>query len=335
MYFDAALPPVSLASVPEIAQQAEALGFAALWSSETSHDPFLPLTLIAEHTSKIQFGTAIAVSFARSPANLAYTAWDLSQYSQGRLILGLGTQVKAHIERRFGMPWPYSVVKKLREQIQAIHTFWNCWQDNQPFNFQGEYYRLNLMSPFFNPGPISHPHIPIFIAGVNQGLARLAGEIGAGFIVHPFHSIRYLKNIILPAIEAGAKKVGKNRADLQISATVFSVTSSAEADFARSQIAFYASTPSYRVVMAQHGWEDTAEKLSALAARGRWGEMPALITDTMLETIAVVADEQHLAHALQQRYQGILDRLALYTPFTPGHKDAFWKQLISELQNDG
>lgn len=332
MYFDAALPPIPLSQVVDIARQAEKIGFSALWSSETSHDPFLPAALIAEHTQCIQFGTAIAVSFARSPATLAYTAWDLSQFSHGRFILGIGTQVKAHIERRFGTPWPDSVTGKLREQIQAIHAFWACWQDGLPLNFKGTYYKLNLMSPFFNPGAISHPKIPIFIAGVNQGLARLAGEVADGFLVHPFHSILYLKNMLLPSIEDGCVRSGRKRSDLQISATVFTVTNQEEADFTRTQIAFYASTPSYRAVMAQHGWEAVAEQLSLLAARGRWGEMPALITDTMLETFAIVTDANHLSDALQKQYGGILDRLTLYTPFTPGQRDPFWKKLSDELQ---
>ncbi len=333
MYFDAALPPVPLSDVVEIARQADQLGFNALWSSETSHDPFLPAVLIAEHTQRIQFGTAIAVSFARSPTTLAYTAWDLSQYSQGRFMLGIGTQVKAHIERRFGMPWPESVVGKLREQIQAMHALWACWQENQPLNLRGEYYRLNLMSPFFNPGSISHPNIPIFIAGVNRGLARLAGETADGFLVHPFHSTTYIKSALLPAIQEGLALRGRERSNIQISATVFTVTNRDEADFVRSQIAFYASTPSYRAVMAQHGWEAVAEQLSALAARQRWGEMPSLITDTMLETFAVVTDSDHLSATLQQKYGDIIDRLTLYSPFMPGQRDSFWKKLITELQN--
>src|SRR5512137_1902374 len=181
---DATLPPVSLSKVPTIARAAEEMGFNALWSTETMHDPFLPGALIAEHTQRLRFGTAVAIAFARSPANLAYNAWDLSQASGGRFILGLGTQVKAHIEKRFGMPWPDSVVGKLREQIGAIRAFWNTWQTGEPLNYRGEYYRLSLMTPFFNPGPIEHPNIPIFIAGVNRGLASLAGELADGFLVH-------------------------------------------------------------------------------------------------------------------------------------------------------
>src|SRR5512145_1037493 len=204
MKFDATLPPIHLKDVPALAKAAEAIGFDALWTQETQHDPFLPCALIAEHTSKLRMGTGIAVSFARSPANLAYTAWDLAAQSGGRFLLGLGTQVKAHIERRFGQPWPDSVTGKLREQIEVIRAFWDNWQNGTKLNYRGEYYKITLMSPFFNPGPLPHPNplpqgegtrgpIPIYIAGVNTGLAKLAGEVCEGFHAHPFHSVRYLK----------------------------------------------------------------------------------------------------------------------------------------------
>ncbi len=331
MYFDASLPPVPLAQVTPIARAAEALGFHALWTSETQRDPFFPCILIAEHTQRLHMGTAIAVSFARSPATLAYKAWDLAQYSQGRFILGLGTQVKAHIERRFGMPWPESPVGKLREQILAIRAFWQSWQTGTPLNVRGEYYRLTLMSPFFNPGPIEHPSIPIYIAGVNTGLARLAGETCQGFHVHPFHSLRYLREVILPAIEEGLRRADRQRQEIQISVTAFVATNEQEKAFARSQIAFYASTPSYHSVMALYGWQDLAARLSAHAARGEWGEMPALISDEMLNEFCLIAPEADLAAALRERYQGLADRLTLYTPFIPGEKDAFWSRLIQEL----
>jgi probable F420-dependent oxidoreductase len=329
MKLDASLPAVPLTQVPAIARAAEQMGFQAVWTSETQHDPFLPGALIAEHSQKLSFGTAVAISFARSPANLAYQAWDLAQASQGRFILGLGTQVKAHIERRFGMPWPASVVGKLREQIQAIRALWHTWQTGEPLNFRGEYYKLTLMSPFFNPGPIAHPEIPIYIAGVNPGLARLAGEVADGFHMHPFHTPRYLMEVLLPAIEVGALKAGRRREDVKISTTAFVVTSPEEANFVRQQVSFYASTPSYRPVMALHGWENVAADLSALAARGRWGEMPALISDEILETFAVVGSLQALPGALSQRYQGHVDRLGLYLPFAPGQRDDFWQALLA------
>jgi len=331
MRLDAALPPVPLSSIPAITRAAESLGFSGLWSSETIHDPFLPGALVAEHSHQLDFGTAIAVSFARSPATLAYIAWDLADALQGRFILGLGTQVKAHIERRFGLPWPDSVIGKLREQIAAIRAFWRCWQSGERLNFQGEYYRLNLMSPFFNPGSIAYPDIPIYIAGVNTGLAQLAGETADGFLAHPLHSAAYLKEVILPAIDSGALKAGRSRQELALSVTAFVVTSPEEQNFVRAQIAFYASTPSYRQVMAHHGWQETAERLSGLAARQEWAEMPGLISDEMVATFAVVAQPQQLATKLLERYGGWVDRLCLYQPYKPEERDDFWKYLLEGL----
>jgi probable F420-dependent oxidoreductase len=328
MIIDATLPPVPLSSVPSIARAAESMGFNTLWSTETMHDPFLPGALIAEHTHKLTFGTAVAIAFARSPANLAYTAWDLAQTSGGRFILGLGTQVKAHIERRFGMAWPESVVGKLREQIEAVRAFWDTWQNNQPLNYHSEHYKLTLMSPFFNPGPIKNPDIPIYIAGVNPGLARLAGETAQGFHAHPFHTPHYLREVILPAIEQGAIKAGRSREDINVSTSAFVVTSTEEEAFVRAQIAFYASTPSYRPVMELHGWEETARQLSTLAAHGRWTDMAGLISDDVLREFAVIAPAAELPTALMERYQGLVDRLGLYIPFKPGERDDFWKHIL-------
>lgn len=330
MLYDAALPPTSLSAIPEIARAAEAIGFAALWATETQHDPFLPGALVAEHSRRLHFGTAVAIAFARSPATLAYTAWDLAQQSGGRFILGLGTQVKAHIERRFGMLWPESPVAKLREQIAAIRAFWNTWQTGAPLNQRGEYYKLTLMSPFFNPGPIRHPQIPIYIAGVNTGLARLAGEAADGFHAHPLHSARYLREVVLPAVEQGAQKAGRMRGDVKISVSAFAATSPEESAFVRQQISFYASTPSYRPVFELHGWGEVAERLSALAARGQWGEMPALVSDEMLDTFAVRAPAADLPAALAERYNGLADRLALYLPFVPGERDEFWRRFCDQ-----
>jgi probable F420-dependent oxidoreductase len=331
MKFDAALPIIGLKDVSAIAQAAEAIGFDALWTQETQHDPFLPCTLIAEHSTRLNFGTAVAVSFARSPANIAYTAWDLSAQSGGRFILGLGTQVKAHIERRFGVPWPDSVTGKLREQIQVMRTLWDCWQNGTKLNYRGEYYKITLMSPFFNPGAIQHPNIPIYIAGVNTGLAKLAGELCNGFHAHPFHSIRYMKEVLMPAIEEGTKMTGRKREDVSVSLTAFIATTPEEMNFARMQVSFYASTPSYRSVMDLHGWSSVAEQLSVHAAKGEWAEMPMLITDEMLNEFCLVTEEDKLASELKKRYEGIADRLTLYTPFVPAEKDEWWKSLASQI----
>jgi probable F420-dependent oxidoreductase len=324
-----------LTSFPSLAQAVEGIGFDALWIAETQHDPFLPCALIAEHTRKLRFGTQVAIAFARSPTTLAHTAWDLARTSQGRFILGLGTQVKAHIERRFGMPWPGSVTGKLREQITAIRALWRTWQTGQPLNFRGEHYKLTLMSPFFNPGPIDYPDIPIYIAGVNTGLARLAGEVADGFHVHPLHSPRYLAEVILPKIEQSAAHYGRSREHICISVSAFVITSTIEEQMVRQQIAFYASTPSYRVVLAIHGWESIGEQLSSLAARGQWGEMPSLINDDMLETFAVRADPADLAACLIKRYTGLADRLTLYIPFIQGERDTFWQSLLQSIDGRG
>ena len=331
MKFDAALPPIGLKDVPAIAKAAEEIGFDALWTQETQHDPFLPCALIAEHTTRLNFGTAIAVSFARSPANIAHTAWDLAAQSSGRFILGLGTQVKAHIERRFGQPWPESVTRKLREQIQVIRAFWDCWQNGTKLNYRGEYYKLTLMSPFFNPGAIQHPNIPIYIAGVNTGLARLAGELCDGFHVHPFHSVRYVREVILPAIERGTEQERRKRENVSVLVNAFVATTPEEMNFARAQISFYASTPSYRPVMDLHGLVGVAEKLSAHAARGEWAEMPMLITDEMLDEFCLVTEPSTLANELKKRYDGIADRLTIYTSFVPGEKDEWWRSLAAYL----
>jgi probable F420-dependent oxidoreductase len=346
MKFDATLPPIGLKDVQALARAAEDIGFEALWTQETQHDPFLPCALIAEHTTRLHVGTGIAVSFARSPANIAYIAWDLAAQSNGRFILGLGTQVKAHIERRFGQPWPESVTGKLREQIQVIRAFWECWQNGAKLNYRGEYYKITLMSPFFQPPPLAltptpsaaspigrgESLIPIYIAGVNTGLAKLAGELCEGFHAHPFHSIRYMKEVILPAIEEGAAKASRTRQDVSVVITAFVATTPEEMNFARAQISFYASTPSYRPVMDLHGWASVAEKLSAHAARGEWAEMPMLITDEILNEFCLVTEEGKLAEELKKRYDGLADRLTLYLPFIPGEKDERWRGLAKELR---
>ena len=340
MKFDAGLPIVGLKDVPAIAKAAEEIGFAALWTQETQHDPFLPCALIGEHTTRLHAGTGIAVSFARSPANIAYTAWDLAAQSDGRFLLGLGTQVKAHIERRFGMPWPESPVKKLREQIEVIRAFWDCWQNGTKLNYRGEYYKITLMSPFFQPSPLPLSplgeglgvrSIPIYIAGVNTGLAKLAGELCDGFQAHPFHSVRYMKEVMLPALEEGTKKANRQRQDVSVCMNAFVATNPEEMNFARAQISFYASTPSYHPVMDLHGWAGVAEKLSAHAAKGEWAEMPMLINDEMLNEFCLVTDEGKLADELKKRYDGIADRLVLYTPFVPGEKDDWWKGLAASF----
>lgn len=332
MLFDATLTLSNLNDVPAAARAAEAAGIDALWTTETQHHPFLPLPLIAEHTARLKFGTAVAIGFARSPTTMAHAAWDLAAQSGGRFVLGLGTQVKAHVERRFGMPWPESAVGKLRDQILALRAVWRAWQTGEKLNFRGEHYKLTLMSPFFNPGPIEHPDVPIFIAGVNPGLCRLAGELADGFHAHPYHTAKYLRETIRPAIEAGARAAGRSLEAVQIATTAFVIGGDEERERVRQQIAFYASTPSYRPVLDAQGRGEVGEALSGLAARGEWTRMPALIDDRILREFAVEAPAAELGAALKEKYDGLADRVALYRPFTAGADPAMWRSIGDALR---
>jgi probable F420-dependent oxidoreductase len=335
MRLDVILPSTSLTEIPGLASAAERIGFHGLWSSETQHDPFLPLALAAEHTRSVTLGTALAVAFARSPGALAYAAWDLAQASHGRFILGLGSQVRAHVERRFGLPYPDSPVGRMRETILGIRSLWRAWQTGEPLSFRGDDLKLTLMTPFFNPGPIEHPEIPIFLAAVNPGMCHLAGEVADGLLVHPYHSRRYVEEVVRPAVAAGAARAGRDLDDVRFFVTAFAVPEPGMEVEVRTQIAFYASTPQYRPVMALHGWGDTAEALSAHARRRAWADMGPLVSNDMLEAFAVVAAWDELAGALHRRYRGLADRLALYLPFAPGERDVRWQRLVADWEAAG
>lgn len=323
-----------LQDVPTVVRAAEAIGFDTLWSSETQHDPFLPLALVAEHTQRVHFGTAVAIAFARSPVALAHTAWDLAKQSGGRFILGLGTQVKPHVERRFGMAWSGKPVAQLREFVLAMHVVWDNWQNGTKLNFRGEHYKLTLMTPFFSPPPIEHFPIPIYIAGVGAPLCRLAGEVADGFVVHPLNTARYLSEVVRPAIEEGAGKAGRSASDVVVAGNAFVALDEAERESARAQISFYASTPSYRPILDLHGWSEIGENLSALASRGKWDEMPALVTNEMLDAICIAANWDDVADKVRARYAGLVDRISFYRPFVPGVDEDRWRAVAARLQTE-
>jgi probable F420-dependent oxidoreductase len=306
-----------LARVAEVARAAESAGVAGIWTAETSHDPFLPLALAAEHTERVELGTAIAVAFARSPVAVAQAAWDLARLSDGRFILGLGSQVRAHIERRFGMPWSDRPVARMREYVAVLRATWEAWQTGTRPAFRGEHYRVTLMTPFFDPGPIDHPRIPVYLAGVGAGMTRLAGEIGDGLIVHPMHSRSYLGDVVLPAVAAAGR-------DITIAASVIVATTEDEIAAARRAIGFYASTPTYRSVLEHHGWGEVGDALSGHARHGRWDEMAALVSDPMVDAFAVVAAPGRLRTALERHADGLIERVAPYPPFGTGP----WAELI-------
>ncbi len=325
-----------LPTIDEVGRTAESLGFAGLWTSETKHDSFLPLAVAANSTRALDLGTSIAIAFSRSPMTTAQLSWDLQDLSGGRFILGLGTQVKAHIERRFSMPWGRPVAR-LKDYILALRAIWQSFQTEGSLDYEGEFYRHTLMTPFFNPGPIEHPEIPIYIAGVNTRLAKLAGELCDGFHVHPFHTLKYVRQIVKPAIAQGAEKKERKPEDIKLATSVFIITGETEQELEeqrekiRAQAAFYASTPSYRIVLEAHGWEDTGEELGKLARDKKWDEMPGLVTDEMLRAFAVEAAPDEVGSALKERYEGLIDRVSLYLPFVPGERDDFWQAALDAV----
>ena len=337
MKVDTGLPTDPRAPVGELARAAEAIGFDGLWAAETDHDPFLALALAAQATSRIELGTSVAIAFARSPTVMAQTGWDLQALSRGRFILGLGTQVKAHVERRFAMPWG-PPAPRLREYVGVVRALWSTWQTVAPLNFRGEHYSATLMTPFFNPGPIEAAAPPIHVAGVAPPLLRLTGEVADGLAVHPLHTRSYLLEVARPAIARGAARAGRDPRAVALSIPAFVVTGRdvAERERARqrvrARIAFYASTPSYAPVMEHHGWGEARAALSSLAARRRWDEMPGLIDDAMLCQFAIDAEPADVAPALRERYVDLADRLSLSVPFVPGQDDRFWRETLAALR---
>jgi probable F420-dependent oxidoreductase len=309
------------------ARDQEALGFDGLWAAETNHDPFLALTLAAEHTERIELGTGIAVAFARSPMTLAQTAYNLNAFAEGRLLLGLGSQIRAHITRRFSMPWSHPAAR-MREFVLAMRAIWDCWATGTKLDFRGDFYEHTLMTPFFDPGPNEFGAPRVFLAAVGERTTQVVGEVCDGMLCHGFTTEAYLREVTVPALEAGLRASGRDRAALQLSLPAFVVTGADEASMAaaakgvREQIAFYGSTPAYRPVLEHHGWGDLQTELNALSKQGRWVEMGTLIDDEVLGTFAVVAEPDGVGPALAARFGDLVDRMSFYAPYRAA-ADAF------------
>ncbi|HSL59708.1 MAG TPA: LLM class F420-dependent oxidoreductase [Acidimicrobiales bacterium] len=309
-----------LSGAGESARRAEEAGYDGVWSAETSHDPFFPLLLAAEHTERLELGTGIAVAFARNPMTLANIAYDLNAHSGGRFILGLGSQIKPHITKRFSMEWSHPA-PRMREMVLAIRAIWHTWNTGDKLDFRGDFYTHTLMTPFFDPGPAPHGDARIFIAGVGPLMTEVAGEVCDGFLVHGFTTESYLREVTVPALERGMAKSGRRRDDFEISFPAFVVTGSTEeamaasADATRRQIAFYGSTPAYRGVLEHHGWGDLQTELNALSKQGKWVEMGALIDDDILRTFAVVTEPSGVADGLSGRFGDVVDRVSFYAPY--------------------
>src|SRR4029077_2425820 len=281
-----------LANAAALAKEAEDAGYDGVWSAETSHDPFFPLLLAAEHTDRVELGTGITVAFPRSPMHLANIGWDLQNFSKGRFLLGLGSQIQAHIEKRFSATWS-KPASRMRELILAMRAIWASWQEGTKLDFRGDFYSHTLMTPFFNPGPNPYGTPKVFLAGVGERMTEVAGEVADGLLAHGFTTARYMREVTLPALERGLARAGRTRDGYEISYPAMMVTGTTEEEIqtatqaVKAQLAFYASTPAYRPVLDLHGWGDLFSDLNRLSKRGEWVQMADLIPDDMLDAFAV------------------------------------------------
>ncbi len=328
----------NLARAGAQAKELEAAGYSGAWTAETSHDPFLPLAFGAEHTTELELGTSIAVAFGRNPMLLANLAWDLQSYSKGRFILGLGSQIKPHITKRFSMPWSHPA-PRMREMVQAIRAIWDTWLTGAPLEFRGEFYTHTLMTPFFTPdaADLDGFGVPkIFLAGVGGLMTEVAGETCDGFLCHGFTTERYLREVTIPALERGREKAGTTMDGFQIVGPSFVVTGGNDEEMdkaaagTRQQIAFYGSTPAYRPVLELHGWGALQDELNALSKQGEWVQMGKLIDDEILNTFAVVGAPEEIAPELQRRYGDVVDRISFYAPYQSDPDR--WSQVLADIK---
>jgi probable F420-dependent oxidoreductase len=315
---DTVLPLATSVDSRQAAVAAQNAGYAAVWTGEVKHDPFLALGLAAVATQTIGLGTSIAVAFARNPMSTAVQANDVQFLSGGRLLLGLGSQIRAHITRRFGMPWSHPA-PRMREYIIAMRAIWDCWNEGSKLDFRGDYYTHTLMTPFFDPGPNPHGAPTVLLAGVGDVMTAVAGEVADGFLCHGFTTERYLREVTRPALERG--RAGRGLAGYQVSGSPFVATGRTEEELAqacrgvREQIAFYGSTPAYRPVLELHGWGELSDELHRLSLQGQWKQMGEAIDDSVLNTFAVVAEPGSVAAELLRRYGDLMTRITLYTPY--------------------
>jgi probable F420-dependent oxidoreductase len=315
--------------------QLEAIGYDGAFSFEAKHDPFLPLAAAAEHTERLELGTAIAIAFARNPMNLANIGYDLQVLSGGRFILGLGSQVRPHIEKRFSSRWSHPA-RRMREMVLAIRAIWDCWEGRGELRFEGEFYRHTLMIPAFDPGPNPFGTPPIYVGGFGPKMVEAVGETADGLITHPFNSRKSLEELTLTALDRGLAKSGRTRSQVSVVCGTIIATADTEEELAkvkevlRKQLAFYGSTPAYRSTLECHGWGDLHPELNSLSKQGRWDDMAGLIDDEILHAIAVVGPRDAIADAVFDRLDGIADGVSLTNNRAPdpGH----WADVVADLK---
>ena len=297
-------------------KQLEDAGYDGAYTFEGAHDPFLPLISAAMQTSNIELITSIAVAFARNPMTLANIGYDLNLVSEGRFILGLGSQIKPHITKRFSMPWS-SPAARMKEMVEAIKAIWDCWQNGTKLNYRGEFYTHTLMTPFFNPGPNPHGLPKIYVAAVGPLMTQAVSESADGLLAHPFNSPKYVNEVTIPIINKGLETTGKNRDQFDLSVSVMTGIGATEETHklavkaCRDQVAFYGSTPNYKAVLETHGLGHLSEELNKLSKQGKWMEMGDAIDDETLKTFAVVEESpEALAKEIKNRYGNIGQRIA-------------------------
>ena len=299
--------------IPEHIKTLESEGFDGVGTAEMNHDPFFPLLIAAEHSEMIELQTGIAVAFARSPMTLANQGHDLNAYSKGRFTLGLGSQIRAHITKRFSMPWG-APAPQMRELILAMRAIWANWYEGEPLRFEGKYYNHTLMTPAFTPDNKEYGAPKVTLAAVGPIMTEVAGEVADGLIIHPFSNEKYIREVTLPAVERGLAKSGRSRDDFEISYTPFIISGNDEKTFAaqkaaaKQRISFYGSTPAYKNVLGVHGWGDLQPELNKMSKQGQWAEMGELVTDEMLNTFGIMGEPKDIVPAIQDRYGDFTDR---------------------------
>lgn len=315
----------------------EAIGYDGIYTLEGSWDPFYPLVMAAEHAPSLDLATGIAVAFPRNPMHLAYQAWDLQKFSGGQFYLGLGSQIKAHIEKRFGVPFSPPATR-MREYIQALKAIFDCWQNGAPMDFDGQFYKHTLMTPMFDPGPNPHGIPPVLLGALGPRMTEVAGEVADGLIVHPFNSMPFLEDHAVPAVLRGLENSSRQRSDfiLQINAIVITGETdeamAAATESVKGLLGFYASTPAYRPPMEAVGYGDLQPELNALSKQGKWDELGSYINEEFLDAFTTRGSPEEIAGKLKAKYGKYADRLAIYAPYAA--PDEMWRKIISELKND-
>ena len=335
MKLDTIMGMGGLADAGRVAAEAEAMGFAGIWTAEATSTPFLPHAVAAVETEHIELGTGIAVAFPRSPMVHAMTAWDLQKASKGRFILGLGTQIRKHNERRYSVEFD-SPGPRLRDMILAIRHIWETFDGEHPLEYRGDFFTCDYIQPFFNPGPTGYPHPKIFIAAVGPWMCRMAGEVADGIQIHPFHTVKYVEEVVKPNVREGLAKAGRDESNFEYATTAFTLAGNdaqqdALAGIARSQIAFYGSTPSYKAVFEIHGLDDIQPRLQRMIKEKNMAGTAELITDEVLELFAIRAEFDDLANGIRAKYDGVVDRLGFYLPVVGTGQEDVWAPAVKEF----